>query len=113
MKAIAYLAAVVASLILSSALVHANPAMMKKDRPGYPSEGTKATNLYGDAALEAAAANEPKDVFKESLTPIKEPDQLKRESETRLPVVKDPGYVHQGVSESHIKDATKVNAEPK
>jgi hypothetical protein len=113
MKAILTILAVVASLAVITAFADANPAMMKKDHPGYPSEGTKATNLFGAEALEAAVANEPKDAFTGSLMPIKEPDQLKREGEVRLPIVKDPGYVNKGVTESHIKDATKAQAEPK
>jgi len=112
MKAMLYTVALVASLAVTT-LAHANPALMKKDRPGYPSEGTKATDLYGSSALEGSVANEPKDgAFADQNKAIRERDNLRR-GETRLPVVTDPGYVSKGVMEDHIKDATKIQAEPR
>jgi hypothetical protein len=70
MKAIAYILAMASSLAVAVTVTFANPAMMKKDRPGYLSADTTATNLYGSEALEAAVANEPKDAYPENLTSI-------------------------------------------
>jgi hypothetical protein len=113
MKAIYYVVAVVASLAFTAAVGLANPAMMKKDRPGYPSEGSKVTNFFGSAAIESAVANE---TLGGALTnqnkTISEGDQLKRSEDSRLPAVKDPGYVNKGVTEGHIKDATKASPNP-
>jgi len=113
MKAMSFLLVLIASLAFTTTAALANPAMMKKDRPGYPSEGSKDTNLFGSAALETAVANEPKDgAFADQLKAISSGDQLKRGEDSRLPTVKDPGYVNQGVTEGHIKDATKASPNP-
>jgi len=94
MKAIAYILAMATSLAVAVTVTFANPAMMKKDRPGYSSAGTTATNLYGSEALKAAVANEPKDAYPENLTPIKERDQLQRgDTELCLPFISETGEI--------------------
>ena len=112
MKTIYYLVAVVVSLAFAATAALANPAMMKKHE-GYPSDDGKGTTATGTAAAEKAAADAPKEL-KDQLRSAGEGDhQLKRGSDSRLPTVVDPGYVGKGVTEDHIKDATKVNAAPK
>ncbi len=112
MKVISYLMAVVASLVLTVTVALANPALMKKKFEGYPNEG-QGTTATGESALETAVANEPKDgAFADQLKAISSGDQLKRGEDSRLPTVKDPGYVNQGVTEGHIKDATKASPNP-
>jgi hypothetical protein len=111
MKAIYYVVAVVASLAFTATVGLANPAMMKKKFEGYPNEGG-GTTATGAAAAEKAALDAPKEL-KDQLRSAGEGDhQLKRGVDSRLPAVVDPGYVGKGVTESHIKDATRVNANP-
>jgi hypothetical protein len=103
--------AMVTGFLFMASSAFANPALMKKHE-GYPDETGKATTSTGEAAAAKAAADAPK-VLKDQLRSATEPDHLKRGGDSRLPQVTDPGYVGKGVTESHIKDATKVNAAPK
>ena len=94
----------------------ANPAMMKK-HPGYPDETGKTTTATGEAALNKAAEDAPKELKKQNTDAVggmSDRDQLKHRPDSRLPDVVGPGHVTtKGVTESMIKDATKVNANPK
>ncbi len=111
MKAIYYAGAVVSSLAFTATVALANPAMMKKKFEGYPNEGG-GTTATGAAAAEKGAADAPKEL-KDQLRSAGEGDrQLKRGGDSRLPTVTDPGYVGKGVTEGHIKDATKVSPNP-
>jgi hypothetical protein len=111
MKAMLTLAAVVVFLTFTATAASANPAMMKKHE-GYPSDDGKGTTAVGEAAAVKAAEDAPKEL-KDQLRSAGEGDrQLKRGGDSRLPTVTDPGYVGKGVTEGHIKDATKVNANP-
>ena len=110
MKAMYTLAGVVVFLAFATA-AFANPSMMKKHE-GYPGDDGKGTTATGNAASLKGAEDAPKEL-KNQLRSTGEGDrQLKRSSESRLPAVTDPGYVGKGVTESHIKDATKVQANP-
>ena len=110
MKAMSAPAAVVVFLAFATAAL-ANPAMMKKHE-GYPGDDGKGTTATGNAASLKGAEDAPKEL-KNQLRSAGEGDrQLKRGGESRLPAVTDPGYVGKGVTESHIKDATKVQANP-
>ena len=111
MKTMYTLAAVVVFLAFTATAAFANPAMMKKHE-GYPGDDGKGTTATGDAASLRGAEDAPKEL-KNQLRSAGEGDrQLKRGGDSRLPAVTDPGYVGKGVTESHIKDATKVQANP-
>ncbi len=115
MKATFIIVAVVSSLAFTAALAFANPAMMKKHE-GYPDETKKATTAVGEAAKEKAAEDAPKELKnqnRDAMGGTSDRDQLKHSGDSRIPAVVAPGHVgSQGVSEGHIKDATKVNANP-
>ena len=117
MKAMFALAAVVVFLAFTATAASANPAMMKKHE-GYPSDDGKGTTATGEAATLKSAEDAPKELKnqnRDALGGVENQDQLKRSEDSRLPAVKGPGHVDvgKGVAEDHIKDATKVNAEPK
>ncbi len=110
MKAMYTLVAVVAFLAFTAA-AFANPAMMKKHE-GYPGDDGKGTTATGAAASLKGAEDAPKEL-KDQLRSAGEGDrQLKRGGDSRLPTVTDPGYVGKGVTEGHIKDATKASPNP-
>jgi hypothetical protein len=113
MKTLYTVMAAVASLAFTVTIVLANPAMMKKHE-GYPSDDGKGTTATGAAALEKAAADAPKELKEQTTSATGgQTDSLKRGEARSLPTPTGPGYVGKGVTEDHIKDATKVNAEPK
>lgn len=111
MKAMYTLVAVVAFLAFTAA-AFANPAMMKKHE-GYPGDDGKGTTAVGEAANLKGAEDTPKEL-KNQLRDASGGmgDQLKRSEDSRIPAVKDPGYVGKGVTEGHIKDATKASPNP-
>ena len=112
MKAMYTLAAVVVFLAFTAAIVFANPAMMKKRFEGYPNEGT-GTTATGEAASLKAAEDAPKILKQQNLSASGgQDDTLKRSDARSLPNPTGPGYVGKGVTDDHIKDATKVNANP-
>lgn len=112
MKTMYALAVVVVFLAFTATAASANPAMMKKHE-GYPGDDGKGTTAVGDAANLKGAEDAPK-ALKNQLRDASGGmgDQLKRSEDSRIPAVKDPGYVGKGVTEGHIKDATKVQANP-
>lgn len=116
MKALFTLAAVVVFLAFTATAASANPAMMKKHE-GYPDETGKATTATGAAASLKGAEDAPKELKQQNQDAVggmSDRDQLKHSEDSRLPAVVAPRHVgSQGVSEGHIKGATKVNAEPK
>jgi len=104
--------ALVSGFLFLATSAFANPALLKK-HDGYPDETKKATTAVGDKALEKSL---------DTATPKMMKDKLKAsEEDTRVGNVitddprqrKHPGYPETGVTENHIKNATKVNAEPK
>jgi hypothetical protein len=103
--------AVISGLMFLTSAAFANPALLKKEHDGYPNEG-KGTTAVGPGALEKSRDTA-------SPKPLKE--QLKATDKDRAGNVmtddprqrKHPGYPEAGVAEGHIKNATKVNAEPK
>jgi len=111
MKRSLFAIALVSGVLFMASSAFANPALLKS-HDGYPNEG-KGTTATGDAALEQSLGK---------ATPKTMPDEVKAaEEDTRAGnVITDdprqrthPGYPDHGVSENHIKNATKVNAEPK
>lgn len=60
MKRMSTIIGLVATLVMSGSVVMANPALMQKNKPGYPYPGTAATDHFGTAALQKAtvAGNE-------------------------------------------------------
>ena len=116
MKAMFTLAAVVVFLAFIATSAFANPALMKKHE-GYPDETKKATTAVGEAANLKGAEDTPKELKNQNRNALggtSDRDQLKHSEDSRVPAVVAPGHVGStGVSEGHIKDATKVNAAPK
>lgn len=109
--------ALATGFIFMASSVFANPAMLKKRHEGYPNPdgGTTAT---GDKAGLKAAEDAPKELKtqnRQAIGGVADETQLKHSQDSRLPAVTGPGHVagSQGVSDAHIKDATKVNANPK
>ncbi len=108
--------ALVTGFIFMASSVFANPALLKKRHEGYPNPdgGTTAT---GASAAEKSAADAPKDLTqqnRDSLGGVADENQLKKSQDSRLPAVVGPSHVTtKGVTENQIKEATKVNANPK
>jgi hypothetical protein len=106
----------VTGFIFMASSVFANPALLKKRHEGYPNPdgGTTAT---GATAAEKSATNAPKvlkDQNKAAEGDIRDQDQIKHSENSRLPEVVAPHHVtSKGVTENQIKEATKVNANPK
>ena len=108
--------AVIAGFMFLASSVFANPALLKKKHDGYPNQG-QGTTATGEAAELKSAEGAPKELKnqnRDSIGGVSNENQLKRTEDSRLPNVTGPGHVGGGgVSEGHIKDATKVNAAPK
>jgi len=108
--------ALVTGFIFMASSVFANPALLKKRHEGYPNPdgGTTAT---GESAGLKGAQDTPKELKnqnRESHGGVADETQLKHSQDSRLPAVVGPGHVTtKGVTENQIKDATKVNANPK
>ena len=112
MKAMYTLAAVVVFLAFTATAAFANPAMMKKRFEGYPNEGG-GTTATGDAAALKAAEDAPKTLRQQNMSSSGgQDDTLKRGDARSLPNPTGPGYVGKGVTEGHIKDATKASPNP-
>jgi len=102
--------AVISGFMFLASSAFANPALLKKEHEGYPNQG-KGTTATGAAAELKSVQDAPKTLK----------EQLKATDKDRAGNVmtddprqrKHPGYPEHGVAESHIKNATKVNAEPK
>ena len=101
--------ALVSGFMFLAVSAFANPALLKKQHEGYPNQG-KGTTASGEAAELKSAEEAPKTLK----------EQLQAESKDRASnVMTDdprqrthPGYPEHGVTENHIKGATKVNANP-
>src|SRR5260370_41324773 len=106
----------VTGFIFMASSAYANADLMKKRHEGYPNPdgGTTAT---GTSAAEKSAADAPKELEKQNrdaIGGVGDETQLKHSQDSRLPAVVGPGHVTtKGVTENQIKDATKVNANPK
>jgi hypothetical protein len=112
MKAMYTLAAVVVFLAFTATAAFANPAMMKKHE-GYPGDDGKGTTATGEAASMKAATDAPKTLKEQNMSSSGgQDDTLKRSDARALPNPTGPGYVGKGVTEGHIKDATKTQANP-
>ena len=112
MKAMLTLAAVVVFLAFTATAASANPAMMKKHE-GYPSDDGKGTTTTGEAASLKGAEDAPKTLKEQNMSSSGgQADTLKRGEARSLPTPTGPGYVGKGVTEGHIKDATKASPNP-
>ena len=101
----------VSGFIFMASSAFANPAMMKK-HDGYPQDDKTGTTGTGANALEKSVA-EPKvlsDQLKEAGTNADRAGNTFTDDPRQR---KHPGYPDKGVTENMIKDATKVNADPK
>ena len=108
MKRAMFVFALVSGFLFMSAAAFANPALLKK-HDGYPDETKKATTSVGDAAGLKGAEDAPK-VLKEQLKSADYGDRAGNAFSDDPRQRKHPGYPEGGVTESHIKNATKVNA---
>jgi len=111
MKRAMFVFALVSGFLFMSAAAFANPALLKK-HDGYPDETKKATTSVGDAAGLKGAEDAPK-VLKEQLKSADYGDRAGNAFSDDPRQRKHPGYPEGGVTESHIKNANKVNAAPK
>ena len=113
MKAMSTLVVVVVFLAFTATAAFANPAMMKKHE-GYPGDDGKGTTATGEAAALKAAEDAPKTLKEQNMSSSGgQDDTLKRGEARALPSPTGPGYVQGGVTNNHIKEATKANANPK
>lgn len=60
MKRMSTIIGLVATLVMSGSVVMANPALMQKNKPGYPYPGTAAIEHFGAVASQNAAVAENK-----------------------------------------------------
>ena len=112
MKAMSTLVVVVVFLAFTATAAFANPAMMKKHE-GYPSDDGKGTTATGEAAALKGAEDAPKTLKEQNMSSSGgQDDTLKRGDARALPTPTGPGYVGKGVTEGHIKDATKASPNP-
>ena len=112
MKRSLFAIALVSGFMFIAMSAFANPALLKK-HDGYPTDG-KGTTATGAAASLKGAEEAPKTLKEQNLSSSGgQADTLKRGEARSLPNPTGPGYVGKGVAENHIKDATKVNANPK
>lgn len=102
--------ALVAGFMFMVTSAFANPALLKK-HDGYPTDG-KGTTATGAAASLKGAEDAPK-TLKQQNQDAGTGDMLKRGEARALPSPTGPGYVQGGVTNNHIKEATKANANPK
>ncbi len=111
MKAMLTLAAMVVFLAFTATAASANPAMMKKHE-GYPSDDGKSTTATGETAALKAAEDAPKALKGQSdaagTSADREGNVMTDDPRQR----KHPGYPDKGVTEGHIKDATKASPNP-
>jgi len=116
MKRSLLMIALVTGVIFMSSAAFANPAQLKKRHEGYPNPdgGTTAT---GEKAALKSAEDAPKTLKEQNKSAegdIRDQDQIKHSESSRLPEVVAPHHVtSKGVTENQIKEATKVNANPK
>jgi hypothetical protein len=103
--------AVISGFMFLASSVFANPALLKKKHEGYPNQG-QGTTATGEAALEKSFDTAPK-MMKDKLKASEEDTRAGNVMTDDPRQRKHPGYPEAGVSEGHIKNATKVNAEPK
>ena len=112
MKAMYTLAAMVVFLAFTATAAFANPALLKKHE-GYPGDDGKGTTATGEAASMKAATDAPKTLKEQNMSSSGgQDDTLKRGDARALPNPTGPGYVGKGVTEGHIKDATKASPNP-
>ena len=108
--------ALVSGFMFIAVSAFANPALLKKKHEGYPNEGQGTTAVGENAKLKSAedAPKELKNQLRDATGGVQNESQLKGSEDSRLPAVVGPGHVTtKGVTENQIKNATKVNAEPK
>jgi len=106
--------AVIAGFMFLASSVFANPALLPKKHEGYPNQGQGTTATGAAAELRSQQAEN-------AVSPTVKEQVKSAESSGRAGNVitddprqrKHPGYPETGVTEGHIKNATKVNAEPK
>ena len=104
--------AVISGLMFLASSAFANPALLKKKHEGYPNEG-QGTTATGAGALEKSLDKANPKMMKEKLKASEDNTRAGNVMTDDPRQRKHPGYPEHGVAEGHIKNATKVNAEPK
>ena len=104
--------AVIAGFMFLASSAFANPALLKKKHDGYPNEG-QGTTATGAAAELKSAEDAPKTLKSQNAAAGTSADRAGNVATDDPRQRKHPGYPEHGVTEGHIKDATKVNAAPK
>lgn len=103
--------ALVSGVLFLASSVFANPALLKKKHEGYPNEGS-GTTAVGEAAKLKSAEEAPKALkgqLSEAGTSADRAGNVITDDPRQR---KHPGYPENGVTENHVKNATKVNANP-
>ena len=103
--------ALVSGFIFMVSSAFANPSLLKKHE-GYPNEGQGSTAV-GAAAEMKSAESAPKVLQGQSDAAGTSADRAGNVMTDDPRQRKHPGYPEKGVTENHVKDATKVNATPK
>jgi hypothetical protein len=104
--------AVISGFMFLASSAFANPALLKKKHEGYPNQG-QGTTATGEGAALKSAEDAPKTLggqLKEAGTSSDRAGNVATDDPRQR---KHPGYPEAGVTEGHIKNATKVNASPK
>ena len=112
MKGLWLAIALISGFAFMTALAFANPATLPK-HPGYPDETGKATTATGEAAELKAAEDAPKTLKNQLKAAETSQDRTGNVFTDDPRVRKHPGYPERGVTEDMLKEATKVNANPK
>ena len=103
--------ALVAGFMFMISSAFANPALLKK-HDGYPQDDKTGTTATGANALEKSLDTAPKPLQGQLDQAGTSADRAGNVFTDDPRQRKHPGYPEHGVTENHIKNATKTNANP-
>ena len=112
MKRSLLMIAVISGLMFLASSAFANPALLKQKHDGYPNQGQGTTDT-GETAKLKSAEDAPKVLKNQSDAAGTSADRAGNVATDDPRQRKHPGYPDHGVTENMIKNATKVNANPK
>jgi hypothetical protein len=93
MKHMSTIIGIVATLVMSGSVVMANPALMQKNKPGYPYPGTVAIDHFGGVALQNAAVAENQQNKLEGTVTDQTTGSGSFEGKSLLPPTDDPAKI--------------------
>jgi hypothetical protein len=93
MKHMSTIIGLVATLVMSGSVVMANPALMQKNKPGYPYPGTVAIEHFGAVALQKGAVAENQENKLEGAVTDQTMDRGSFEGKSLLPPKDDPAMI--------------------